>query len=334
MTVSQKAAQYVCPACTAPVAAHADRYDCTRCDRQFPVLFDIPDFRLRSDRYLSLEAERDKARRLFEAASTRNFEDLLYYYYSITDDVAPARAKVFAGYVLGGVDRASADLENFESIGRDAAFLDAGCGAGAGLVAAQGRFSAIVGVDIALRWLVICQKRLQELGAQAQLVCADLEALPFVPGGFSHLVAADVLEHVYDPATATASLARQLKPGGQLWITAINRRWIGPDPSTGIWAAGLRRGPRGPEHPLRFVTHLAASDIEAFLERAGLETVSVRPRRVATATLVGRSPFERAAVGAYAGLSSAPALRGAMAAFGPAFEVMAKAPATTMGGAK
>ena len=78
---------FACPACKGGLDYSHDVYTCASCEQQYPVLFGIADFRLRSDRYLTLEQERDKARRLNEFAQTASFDELLAHYYEITDDV-------------------------------------------------------------------------------------------------------------------------------------------------------------------------------------------------------------------------------------------------------
>lgn len=318
--------RFVCPACRADVKRSDTHYACTRCRRAFPILFGVPDFRLRSDRYLSLEAEREKARRLFEASSRFTFQDLLAYYYSITDDVTPDRAKIYASYAVNGPARAANDIDAFGPVAPTAMLLDAGCGAGAALVAAPRRFKSITGVDIALRWLVICQKRLDELGIEGNLVCADIESLPFEPGHFSHVLAADVIEHVYDQRASIKALSQQLAPAGLLWLSAINRWWPGPHPSTGRWAAGYRRpriGPTGHDS-LRYVTSLSAKDARRWCEEAGLDVLSVKARRVSEAQARGRSSAEAIAIGAYATLRNTPLLNPILVKAGPAFELLAR----------
>lgn len=325
--------RFICPACRAEVFASNARYECVQCGRQYPVLFGIPDFRLRSDRYLALDEERDKARRLFDASSGLSFRELLRYYYSITDDVSPERAKAYAGYVVDGPVRAGSDLDDFGSIAPGAALLDAGCGAGASLVAAQGRFAAPVGVDIALRWLVICRKRLDELGLSATLVCADIESLPFENAQFTHVLATDLLEHVYDQRAAMQSLKAQLKSGGLLWLSAINSLWLGPHPSTGTWAAGYRRSwgigsgkRRRGYNPLRYVSHLTAGSACRLCEDVGLETLKVLPRRVNRTDGSERSKLERLAIAAYSALQRVTVLRSVVVTFGPAFQILVRAP--------
>jgi 2-polyprenyl-3-methyl-5-hydroxy-6-metoxy-1,4-benzoquinol methylase len=75
---------------------------------------------------------------------------------------------------MEGPARAAEDLNAFGVAGPNAALLDAGCGAGSASVAAQGRFRYVTGIDIALRWPVLCQKRLLELGIEPNLVCGDI----------------------------------------------------------------------------------------------------------------------------------------------------------------
>src|SRR6516165_6502172 len=78
---------FVCPRCKGALATEPSYYRCRCCGNSYPVLFGIPDFRARSDRYLSLEEERDKARRLFEFGEHASFRELVQYYYSITSDL-------------------------------------------------------------------------------------------------------------------------------------------------------------------------------------------------------------------------------------------------------
>lgn len=320
--------RFVCPSCRVGVRRDDMHYSCARCGRAFPILFGVPDFRMRSDRYLSLEAERDKAGRLFEASSRLSFQELLAFYYSITDDVASERAKIYAGYVMEGPARAANDIDAFGPIATGSALLDAGCGAGAALIAARGRYVTVTGVDIALRWLVICRKRLDELGIEANLVCADIESLPFEPGQFTHVLAADVIEHVYDQSASVKALEEQLERGGLLWLSAINRWWAGPHPSTGRWAAGYRRAAtsRSGYDALRHVTRISAREVQRLCEAAGLDVLSIKARRIGRAQAQGRSRAEALAIGAYAVFQDMPLLRAMLVRAGPAFELLARAP--------
>ena len=322
----------VCPQCQGPVrAAHAS-YACDGCSRVYPVLFGIPDFRVRSDRYLDLQAETAKATRLAEAAATRSFEQLLDFYYEITDDVPPELARLYKASILNGIrhaDLVAVDLmAAMAAAPPDAIALDAGCGAGAMLVAADRRGVRIVGVDIALRWLVICRKRLDELGLPIPLICADLSDPPFAAQTFDALTAIDLVEHVPDIPGLMHALAMVSRPGAPLWLTSANGRTVGPHPSTRLWAigwlpAGIRTAVvkklRGVDS-LRFSNLISPLQMRRIAECAGFAVVESRPRRIAAPDR--RYPYaERMLIRLYQRLGRLPLVDRLLLHIGPAFEL-------------
>lgn len=322
---------FVCPACKIGLKAGDNVYTCTECSRQFPVMFGIPDFRLRPDRYLSLEDEREKARRLHEFSIGSSFNETLEYYYQITEDVSAYRAAIYANNVLDGVERMAATLHDFAPIPSGSRLLDAGCGAGHGLIAAHRCFDEVVGADIALRWLVIAKKRLDEIGLTATLVCADLETPPFKDGVFSHVVAVDLLEHVEDASRTLKSIGNLIRKDGLLWLSTSNRRWLGPNPATGVWAAGLLPVPlrkwllaAASYDPLRFVRLLTPYKVSTLCESASLRCLWMAPRRVQATAGRGRSRSTRFLIKVYVLLSEIPAWKRILVSLGPAFQLMAQ----------
>lgn len=329
--IGYESLSFVCPACKGGLKAAVNAYMCLGCNRQFPVLFGIPDFRLRPDRYLSLEDEREKARRLYEFSSRWSFRETLEYYYQITEDVSAIRAEIYIDNILNGVERMSYTLCDFAPIPNGSRLLDAGCGAGHGLIAAHRRFDEVVGIDIALRWLVIAKKRLDESGLTATLICADIETPPFEPKVFSHVLAADLLEHVQDAACTLKSIGNLLREDGLLWLSTGNRRWLGPHPSTGVWAAGLipasirKRLFAAPGYdPLRFVRLLTPSKVRAICASASLSYLWIAPRRVQAITERGLPSSIRRLVKIYAFLSKMPVARAILVSVGPVFQLMVR----------
>jgi ubiquinone/menaquinone biosynthesis C-methylase UbiE len=100
------------------------------------------------------------------------------------------------------------------------AFLDAGCGDGRYLAALEAELPARrAGTDISERILDTARGRVE-----ADFRQANLEALPFEDGAFDLVLCSQVIEHVLDPDTAAAELARVLRPGGTLVISTDNAR--------------------------------------------------------------------------------------------------------------
>jgi SAM-dependent methyltransferase len=328
-TTSAIKVPFVCPRCKGALAEEASSYRCCQCENEYPVLFGIPDFRIRSDRYLSLEEERDKARRLFEFGEHARFEELVRYYYSITFDLPDNMARRYQGSILAGTERAKSILQ--ELTGGDSDLLvDIGCGTGGLLLAAQGRFSGIYGVDIALRWLVIAQKRLSENNATATLVCADAESMPFARQSFANAVAVDLLEHVYDVDNTIWEIAEILKPNGVLWLSAVNRHCVGPHPLTGVWAigylpAGLRswvlKKLKGIDL-LRFANMVSPGEISRLLRRHGFVALQEKPKRVDGVDVNAYSTLERGLIALYRSALGFPLFRRILLWIGPAFEIV------------
>jgi SAM-dependent methyltransferase len=50
-------------------------------------------------------------------------------------------------------------------------------------------------------------------------LCSDGCAIPLQPSHFDYVILSDVIEHVEDDAALLASVARQVRPGGVLWLS-------------------------------------------------------------------------------------------------------------------
>lgn len=111
-----------------------------------------------------------------------------------------------ASFTLGLLDRLG--------VRPPARVLDAGCGWGVTLTALERSGYNATGLDISRRNL----RRLDRPGRS--LVEADLtRPLPRDRGGFSAVLALDVIEHLDDDRAAVANLATLLAPGGVLLVS-------------------------------------------------------------------------------------------------------------------
>lgn len=319
---------FVCPLCRGKLTSNNDSYQCSSCNRAYPVFFGIPDFRIRSDRYLSLEEERGKAARIATEAAP-DFSSMLDYYYEITDDVPPTLAARYKGYHYNGPEQARRSLK---CVGLNASdiLLDAGCGTGGTLITAAETCQQIYGMDIALRWLVICQQRLKERGINATLVCADIESPPFPEHFFSKIVATDLLENVYAVNGTLKSLCQLLKNRGQLWLASSNKYCLGPHPTTRLWAIGyfpmklrkqLVKWFRGVDS-LRYINLVSPSSIKRYCKNMGLQAQSLSPRIIEIAKKDDYPLIDRCLISIYSVLTRVPLIRQGMVWVGPAFELV------------
>lgn len=325
--------RYVCPRCKAMLAEEPESYYCYLCQRRFPILLDIPDFRLFPDPYISIEDDHRKGLALAEYYDDLDFRELVARYWEMTPATPRELAQQYVHGALRHYTRSRNAWAMIQSIIRPnerGALLDVGCGTGGFLTAAGPAFARVVGVDIAFRWLVIAKKRLEESGINnVFLICACAEHLPLPDGAFDLLVAEDVLDHTRQPEAFLCEGARVLKGGGVVYLSTPNRYSLAPDPHVWVWGVGFlppslrdryvrwRRGiPYGPIRPVSYIT----------LRRI-LRSALFRGCRTVWPDLAGLeeqrlSRWQRAQLWLYELVRKTPGLRHVLRLIGPAFHVV------------
>lgn len=318
-------------------------YHCHGCHRRYPIVCGIPDFRLSPDPYISFEDEYDKARRLSEEAERCSLEALVRFYWQITPDVPRPMAERFIRYALTAEERADPCLATMDNRAADARAggqwtgarcLDVGCGTGGFLMAARERFDALVGVDIALRWLVIARKRLARVGNNLTLVCCSADALPFPNGSFDAVVGLHLLEHTADPQSVLCDTVRTLERDGWCYFSTPNRFSLGLEPNVRVWGVGFVPRSVASRYVMlwkgiayRNIRLLSSVELGRMLARSDLGAWSMSPAPLAQCeqqTLPGPA---RRIVRLYHLLREVPVVRHLLLAVGPLLQVVGRKPA-------
>jgi ubiquinone/menaquinone biosynthesis C-methylase UbiE len=317
-----------CPSCWVPLSpSMAGEWRCEHCPRDYPLTAGLPDLRLRSDRYLTLAADRAKAERLHAIAQDTDVMALASAYYAITDDVLDHRRQRFLRHIAGALARGEALAERLPSRGR---ILEVGCGTGGLLVAAARMGRTIEGVDLASRWLVIARRRLKDHGLNVSLLAAEAERLPYPSQTFDAVVADSVLEHLDDPARAVAEWRRVLRPGGRLIVWSPNRYTLTTDPHLGLWGVGWLPRRAVPAY-LRLRNRrdwppatLSASEARRLARRSGFERVSTAPAAIPERWAQSRPPRERLPIRLYQAACKVAPARAIVTMIGPLWELSAE----------
>jgi SAM-dependent methyltransferase len=225
----------VCPMCRVELARHTDSLRCATCRRSYPIVAGIPDLRVGGDAYLSIEDDRRKAEAL--AAVSGPAAEVVRAYWRATPEVPQALAERYVHHALDGPRRAEPHLDEVGAV--RGSLLDVGCGTGGLLIAASRRGLAPVGVDLALRWLVVARRLLTEAGCDAVLVAADGAILPFPRHSFDVVTCIEVLEHAPDQRGLLHSTLEAVRPDGVGYLVTANRYSLAPDPTVGLWGVGF-----------------------------------------------------------------------------------------------
>jgi len=141
----------------------------------------------------------------------------------------------------------------------------------------------IVGLDVSHAALRAAQLR------SLQAVRAQLEVgLPFVDAAFATVVAAEIIEHVFDTQSAITELARVIRPGGWLVVTTPNLVAL-----SGRAQLLLGRSPHNVEFDASpgtagHIRYFTFDTLELLLRRAGLSPLG-RWTNVAHFSVLGSS---------------------------------------------
>lgn len=107
---------------------------------------------------------------------------------------------------------------------RDSTVLDVGCGGGLLSEALAQAGAKVTAIDLAPNLLKVARLHGLESGIKVDYREMPVEALADeAPASFDAVTCMEMLEHVPDPASVIAACARLLKPGGQLFLSTLNR---------------------------------------------------------------------------------------------------------------
>jgi ubiquinone/menaquinone biosynthesis C-methylase UbiE len=230
-----------------------------------------------------------------EAASPRIQENVNTHF----DTTASYWDEVYRGDNLQGIiyqrrQAAVLDYVSAADLPPGARALEIGCGAGHLTVRLAERGLQVDAIDASPGMVELAARQAREAGHEQRVAVsqADVHALPFGAGDFDLVVAVGVLPWLHSPAAAVAEMARVLRPGGELVLTADNgaRLLSFTDPRGMLALTPLRRTyHRLRGRPGEAVSHLHfPRHINRFVRRAGLRLRAGRTIGFGPLSLLGR----------------------------------------------
>ncbi|MFQ5548059.1 MAG: bifunctional 2-polyprenyl-6-hydroxyphenol methylase/3-demethylubiquinol 3-O-methyltransferase UbiG [Woeseia sp.] len=146
--------------------------------------------------------------------------------------------------------------------------IDIGCGGGILAEAMAQDGATVTGIDVAEGPLAVARLHQAESGARVEYRHSTAESYADAhPGEFDVVTCLEMLEHVPEPGRVVAACAELVRPGGDVFISTINR-----NPKSFLFAIVgaeyvLRLLPRGTHEYEKFIR---PSELDAWARRAGL----------------------------------------------------------------
>lgn len=102
--------------------------------------------------------------------------------------------------------------------------LDVGCGGGLLSEGMATMGAEVTGIDLSEKALGVARLHLLESGQKVDYQAISVEELAAqAPASFDAVTCMEMLEHVPNPASVVAACAKLVKPGGQVFLSTLNR---------------------------------------------------------------------------------------------------------------
>jgi len=320
----------VCPSCGSSPVGGPRNWSCPGCGATYRGLRGIIDLRTAEAAFLSNREDWDYASRLDDDFDRLDFRGLLDRYFDHSPEIPASLRKRQIAHILTAPDRVRGWLDAMGPVEGSTPWLDLGCGSGSFLAAVGRSGRPLAGVDIALRWLIVARKRLDEEGlGPIPLVCGCAERLPFANRTFAGVIAGDLIEHVGDQAATLSEAHRVLRPGGRLFLASPNRFSLAPEPHVQVWGVGFlpRRWMNGyvrltSRRDFRAIRTLGLGEWRRLIERSPFRAASIQAPGLPTADLTHFGFVKHRLALAYNQLVGTRVGQAASRAVGPLFHVV------------
>lgn len=151
--------------------------------------------------------------------------------------------------------------------------LDVGCGGGLLSEALAAAGAQVTAIDLAPELLKVARLHKLESGVEVDYRQVAVETLADeAPESFDAITCMEMLEHVPDPGAVIEACARLLKPGGQLFLSTLNRTpaafalaVVGAEYIAKLLAKGTHR----------YADFIKPSELAAWVRRSGLQMSDV-----------------------------------------------------------
>lgn len=229
-----------CPGCQYELVQHSENLYCQKCNHHYESVGGIPDLRLAGSSWIDFDADRQRAKNLWEQSRDMSLEELVRSVFAAQPGRDAQSINLRTRQLMDTPTQKQKDFQGWLKpyLSEQGFFLEVGCGGGGLLAGASDLGCKSIGIDVSMVWLVVAQRMVKEWGGEPILAAAMAESLPLPDSSVSSVISFDVIEHVNDPAIYLREINRVVCNQGKVLLTTPNRFSLSAEPHVFIWGVG------------------------------------------------------------------------------------------------
>ncbi|MCA0273853.1 MAG: class I SAM-dependent methyltransferase [Proteobacteria bacterium] len=220
------------------LAKAPESYRCEACAGNYPIVAEMPDFRIDQPAWIDFGRDRDRAFAIDEIVRRDGLEAAIFDVFKTSRRFAEQKCHFRTRQVQAGADKYTLQLDGWLADIQADPVIEVGIGPGQLAVALARRGYVPHGIDVSMEWLAVAKHWVREQGVEPVFAGAMAEGLPLPDASVRSYVSLDVIEHVGDQGHYLAEMTRILKPGGHFALVTPNRYSLSPEPHVGVWGVG------------------------------------------------------------------------------------------------
>jgi len=229
---------WACPTCHGRFDTAADSLTCKMCSRRYPLVAELPDFRIEASAWIDFDHDRQRALHIDAVARKDGLSAAILDVFRNSRKFDEKKSQYRLRQALSGIERCDREMAGWLAPLTHDPTLDLGVGPGQFVAAAARRGRVMQGIDISLEWLMVAKHWARSLGIEPILAGALAERLPLKDGAIRSVISYDVIEHVGDQNRYASEIGRVLAPGGTVALVTPNRYSLSPEPHVHVWGVG------------------------------------------------------------------------------------------------
>tara|TARA_R110000787_G_scaffold98948_2_gene203379 strand:+ start:2036 stop:3085 length:1050 start_codon:yes stop_codon:yes gene_type:complete len=229
---------WACPACHGDLDTAADSLTCKGCGRSYPLVAELPDFRVDAPAWIDFDHDRERALHIDAIARKDGLSAAILDVFRNSRKFDEKKSQYRLRQVLAGIEKCNREMTGWLAPLTEDPVFDLGVGPGQFVAAAARRGRVMQGIDVSLEWLMVAKHWARSLGVEPVLAGALAERLPLKDGALRSVISYDVIEHVGDQNRYASEIGRVLAPGGTVALVTPNRYSLSPEPHAHVWGVG------------------------------------------------------------------------------------------------